>query len=333
MMIAIATLNDRLIFFVGLNTGFVAEGKPDKRYVEFYRERSSPHLHCAIIGNVVVPGGHGTNRVSPILSRDEVWAEIASSISASGSLAGIQLATTWINYEGSRTFLSPHRHQAIRSARQVVADLGRDGLSSVLDSFERAAVIALDHGFTHIQVHAAHGYLPGLMIDRRINPDADWSIERLSLLSIRLREKNVETSIRISLRTGDQAFDQVGSDGFHDEIASLPFSFIDLSSGYYNIDKRLIYPAIPSVLETRWSDAVSVARRHPSRSFILSGRAMTRHVDGLPSNVNLGICRDLIANPRFLSDRGNGCRNYGKCHYFSRGDEHVTCPQWVFRND
>ncbi|WP_422051115.1 hypothetical protein [Sphingomonas leidyi] len=33
-------MSDKLIFFLGVNTGFVANGEPDRRFLDFYRERS-----------------------------------------------------------------------------------------------------------------------------------------------------------------------------------------------------------------------------------------------------------------------------------------------------
>jgi len=311
-----------------VNTGFVTGGVPDYRCIDFYRQRSSPRLHCAIVGNVVVPGGHTSNSVTPMLSSEGVWFDLAKSISAGGSIAGIQLATAWAGYSSTRKFVSAQRHEVIGEARQLITSLGRDGITEVLDRFDEAAKIAVGHGYSHIQVHAAHGYLPSLMVDRRINPDAPRAIEKLSLLGDRLSRERIETSIRISLKTGDPDFDHTGSEAFLDEMAALPFDFVDLSSGFYNIDKRLIYPAIPAILDARLRDTLAVACRHPGCAFILSGRAMSHRISELPVNVHFGLCRDLIANPRFLSEPENGCRNHGKCHYYSRGSDHVVCPRW-----
>src|SRR5262245_42138047 len=60
---------------------------------------------------------------------------------------------------------------------------------------------------------------------------------------------------------------------------------------------------------------------------ILSGRASAA-VNDLPHNVHVGLFRDLIANPRFLYDRSQGCQDSGKCHYHSRGAKSVICPRW-----
>ena len=191
-----------------------------------------------------------------------------------------------------------------------------------------SAVIAWSHGFGHIQVHAAHGYLLSLLVDHRISPDADWALSRLSALAHRCRGEGIETSIRISLRTGDRNFDAAGREDFHAAIAMLAFDFVDVSSGFYNIDKQLIYPARPDMLTNRRTETVQLAEAFPRRRFILSGRALTAPTENLPENVHIGICSDLIANPSYLAELGSGCINSGKCHYFSRRERHIACPRW-----
>jgi NADPH2 dehydrogenase len=103
---------------------------------------------------------------------------------------------------------------------------------------------------------------------------------------------------------------------------------VDASSGYYNIDKRLIYPSVAAILDERRTDTAALASRHPAVQFILSGRASSA-VHAFPPNVHLGLCRDLIANPQFLDDPSRGCLNSGKCHYYSRGTGSVICPRWL----
>jgi 2,4-dienoyl-CoA reductase-like NADH-dependent reductase (Old Yellow Enzyme family) len=323
----IANSSGKRIFFLGVNTGYITDGLPDSRYVEFYRQRSSHALHCAIIGNVVVPRGFGSNDATPTITADPVWGEVAAAIAAGGSLPGIQLATSWSGYVGTHKFVGGDPVQVIADARSLVDGLGRDGIAAVVEAFEEAATMAVDHGFRHVQLHAAHGYLLSLLIDRRINPRNEETLESLSRLAERLAASTIETSLRISLISGDPAFDAVGAASFQDRVAALPFDFIDLSSGFYNIDKRLIYPSRPEVIADRHSMTVEVARRHPYRNFILSGRAMQAS-ELLPDNLHVGLCRDLIANPRFLAQISTGCQNRSKCHYFSRGEQSLRCALW-----
>jgi hypothetical protein len=318
----------RLKFFVGLNTGYATGGELDKRFIEFYRRRSSPALYCAIVGNVVIPGGHRCNANTARISRAPAWAELAGEIACRGSLPGIQLATAWEGYAGPRSFRPRTGREAIGRARELVKGLGSAGLKSALCGLDEAAAMAIEAGFRHVQVHAAHGYLFHLLIDYRINENAAEVLAWFAKWAIRHSAAGVETSIRISLRTGDGDFDAYGGNPFHAQIAGMPFDFVDVSSGFYDIDKQLIYPGRPDILRARRVETIALACTFPDRDFILSGRALLQPDHDLPPNLHLGLCRDLIANPDYLTDQSKGCLNSGKCHYFSRGTSHVTCPQW-----
>lgn len=323
-----AILKSKKTFFLGVNTGFVSNGVPDEQFLDFYRSRSSPDLHCAIIGNVVVPGGFGTNEQTPELSESCRWADVAGAIARAGSVPGIQLATTWPDYLGQRRFVFGEPSQTVEAARKLLASMTRKDITDIINKFKNAAKMAIDHGYGHIQIHAAHGYLPNLLLDRDLNALSGHMQEGMAKLADSLRSQKVETSLRWSMRTGDPEFDRRGVlDGVAD-IASLQFEFVDLSSGYYNIDKRLIYPSTDSFISQRLKDSLQVAQAFPDQRFIVSGK-ISKLLSELPENVDLGVCRDLIANPQFLKAWRNGCRNRGKCHYYSRGSDRLTCPTWT----
>lgn len=312
-----------------VNTGFVASGIPDGRFLKFYETRSSPKLYCSIVGNVVIPGGYASNAMSPTISRAAVWAELAETIKERGSRPGIQLSTTWPAYLGSKKFVTQEPEKIIADACQLVSDIGRVGIKKVVESFRVGMEIAEEHGFEHIQFHGAHGYLLNLLIDARINPYAQDTLDNLAAFAEKLRGDGVQTSLRISMRSGCLEFDNSGMYDFLDLVARLPFDFIDLSSGFYNIDKRLIYPSRPEILNGRISDSLCAALRHPNRMFIMSGRIFRYNLASLPQNASLGVCRDLIANPNFLNDPRSGCDNHGKCHYYSRSEEFISCAKWT----
>lgn len=326
-------LNDRrLIFFVGVNTGFVRNEHPDARFVEFYRSRASPDLHCSIVGNVIIPGGHGSNASTPRISRDEVWGDLAAAIAARGTLPGIQLATAWEGYRGSTSFKSKQPARVVDDARTLISGMDFRAIDATLTNLEVASEIALMAGFKHLQLHAAHGYLLSLLVDRRLNRHADKVLTRIANWANAVRQDAAESSIRFSLSTGDAHFDGIGRSEFHREIAELPVDYVDVSSGFYNIDKRLIYPSRHEILEQRREETIALALSYPAQRFILSGRAGEQRIQDLPRNVHIGLCRDLIANPNFLATWENGCVNSGKCHYFSRGEPHLQCSQWVRRH-
>ncbi|ODP38768.1 hypothetical protein BFL28_13285 [Sphingomonas turrisvirgatae] len=322
-----ATLSDKLIFFLGVNTGFVANGEPDRRFLDFYRERSSPALHCAIVGNVVVPGGYGSNSSSPTISSSQVWRHLAAAICDAGSIPGVQLATAWKGYEGARKFLAADGDIVLEQARQLIQQYSRADLARLMGAFRKGAAMAIGHGFRHVQTHAAHGYLLSLLVDDRLYPLAAYVRDELNSLADWLRTQSIESSLRISLRTGNNAFDEEGAERAQDFLCQLAFDFIDLSSGFYNINKRLIYPARPDILVARHQESLAVALRHPQRCFIVSGRVSPKAAHH-PANSHIGICRDLIANPAFLAQPHDGCRNANKCHYYSRGEDHISCVRW-----
>ena len=316
-------------FFVGLNTGYAAGGEPDNRFVDFYGKRSSEFLHCAIVGNVVLPNGHPSNDCTPRITDSPVWSDIARAISSRGTIPGIQLATAWRKYTGQKKFKADDSAKAIFRAKEIASNMSERDVKQLFDSLDEGTALALDAGFRHIQLHAAHGYLFSLLIDSRIFSDAGSVLCCVSRWARTWSSANVEVSLRFSLRTGDPEFDAKGSEPFQDRISSLPVDYVDVSSGFYDIDKQLVYPARPDTLMARRVETVALANRHRRTSFIYSGRALQRPLFDLPSNVHIGLCRDLIANEHYLSEFSGGCRNAGKCHYHSRGASHLTCARWI----
>jgi NADPH2 dehydrogenase len=319
---------NRRTFFVGLNTGYVDGGMPDRRMVAFYEERSSPRLTCAIVGNVVIPGGHGCNAVTPRISRDKRWKTLTSAIASRSTVPGIQLATAWEGYVGATSFRPKEWTEEIARSRTLAARVTPNRLKELFSDLRLGTELAAEAGFRHVQLHAAHGYLFSLLLDARLYDGAADCLAMVTAWAEATRGARLETSLRISLRTGDERFDRYGTAAFQDRASALPVDIVDVSSGFYNIDKRLIYPSVAAVLQERRRETAALASRHPATQFILSGRASAA-VEDFPRNVHLGLCRDLIANPRFLYDRSQGCQNSGKCHYRSRGTGSVTCPRWV----
>jgi len=313
---------------LGVNTGYVTDGSPNEQYIEFYERRSSPLLHCGIVGNVVIPGGIGSNASTAIISDNPVWGALARSISGKGTIPGIQLTTAWEGYVGARSFRSKWPEAAIAEYREVVANMPSSQIKDQFDQLKRGTDLALSAGFRHIQLHAAHGYMFSLLIDPGIYERSEAVLEKLEAWGKYLKNQGAESSIRISLRTGLSSFDGDERKAFLDTISALPFTYIDVSSGFYNIDKQLIYPGRPEVIEKRRTETISLANRHPRRLFIYSGRALNQPEHNLPPNIHVGLCRDLIANPDFLNKMDWGCVNAGDCHYFSRGKPNLTCHQW-----
>lgn len=317
----------RNVFFVAVNTGYAVDGEPSPKLASFYSERSSPLLYCAIVGNVVIPGGHPTNKGTAVISSNPAWRHVTAEIKRKGTKPGIQLASTLPGLNVPLSFKSIQSSVEIERMRELVNKLTETELASVLSSLEVATNLAVESGFEHIQLHAAHGYLFNLLMDDRLFDGATRVNAEIAEWLGRWKKNGVETSIRISLQSGDPSFDETSSEHLHHAMTSLPADYLDISSGFYSIDKRLIYPARQEIITKRIEQTLALSQAYPFRNIIASGRVFSSKVVW-PPNVQYGICRDLIANSQYLQKQDFGCQNHGKCHYFSRGMDHLRCAQW-----
>lgn len=315
-------------FFLAVNTGFVADGLPDARCREFYHARSGNGLHCSIVGNVVTPGGVSSNHVCAQISEAIQWQELAEAITDAGAIAGIQLASAWPAYHGMRKFVAPRKEDAIADYKRVGASISKFDINAAFDGLFRGSELAIRAGYRHIQLHAAHGYLFNILIDPLFSHHTEIAGEKICQWVREVKSMGAETSIRVSMWTGDTSLDQSRDHELMDHFSSFPVDYIDVSAGFYNINKRLIYPATERLRSERVSATLAFAERHPDTQIILSGQSSDARNDALPLNVNIGICRDLIANPNYLNERSRGCKLCMKCHYYSRGELHLTCGKW-----
>lgn len=321
------SMSNRRIFFLAVNTGYTKNGIPERRFLDFYSERSGRGLHCAIVGNVAIPNGFGSNTSTPRIDNNKIWQEIAEAISDKGTLPGIQLSTTWENYIGVKTFIAKTPAEQLDLYKYIASKFDKNHINTQFSSLEKATRLAIDSGFKHVQLHAAHGYFFNLILDNRFSKHHDLAIELTREWLESTRRADIETSVRISTLTGVSEFDLEQS-SFLEEIIKTPFGYHDISEGFYNINKKLIYPSIKSILANRINKSVELALNFPKNNFIASGKSFVLKQKDLPENIHVGICRDLIANANFLNEQDNGCKNKMKCHYYSRGQSSMACGLW-----
>jgi 2,4-dienoyl-CoA reductase-like NADH-dependent reductase (Old Yellow Enzyme family) len=203
-----------------------------------------------------------------------------------------------------------------------------------------SAQLAIEAGFSVIQVHAAHGYLLSLLLNPDVNQRTDrfqfggpWfhglvedtkSVLGENLLSVRLN-----AMVGISPSEVEYAlFRQIAAD-----VISAGADIIDVSAGLYTLDRRLIYPnrgdgPLPHF---------GIARRLLAEAQCLV--AIAGNISGLedmpsdlPDRLLINVGRSLIADARFAQKLRDGrgstvtcCRRTGRCHYFSRGEKSLTC--------
>lgn len=319
---------NRKYFFLAVNTGFTEHGLPDARCRDFYRLRSGHGLYCSIVGNVVIPNGRATNDVSSKISSSRAWHSLADVITGQGAIAGIQLASTWNGYKGMKAFVPQAGADPARAYLEIASTISEKGTRDAFAALTQGTELAIEAGFRHIQLHAAHGYLFNLLLDRHFSVHAELALQLACKWAKDVAASQSESSIRFSLWSGSSMIDQHRKKQIIDDLTVVGVKYFDVSAGFYNINKQLIYPSTVALLSARVDATVSIAAQHANTSFILSGKSAYAWDSSLPTNIHIGICRDLIANPNFLRDRGNGCTSCMKCHYFSRGEASLTCARW-----
>lgn len=315
------------LFFLPLNTGYVDGEVPSRAALRFYEARSGNGLHCAIVGNVLTPNGFGSNDVCMRISDRSEWVQLAHAISSQGALPGIQLATVWDAYVGNRGFKPRRGEDPAAVYRSAVENFSTKELRDVFEDLKMASDLALAAGFRHLQLHAAHGYLFSLLIDPAVSRLVEECLRLISDWIETLRGAGVESSVRVSMTAGHIDFDTCERLEVFKALVAIGPDYMDLSNGYYNFDKHLIYPSGPKEIVQRREGSILFACLFPAQEFIVSGRE-NLDARGLPPNVNIGICRDLIANPDFLKDGAVGCKNRMKCHFYSRRKTSLTCGEW-----
>ncbi|QBQ11061.1 hypothetical protein DCC84_15580 [Pseudomonas sp. SXM-1] len=318
---------NRKVFFLPVNTGFMKDTHPDDRCIDFYKSRSGNGLHCTIVGNVVIPNGHGTNSSCLEISGDERWTHLSSAIKAQGARPGIQLSTTWESYTGVKSFKPPSQDTSIEKYRLATSQLCTTQILEIFKALDYGTELALKANFEHIQLHAAHGYFFSLIIDSSFSSKSELGIKLIEDWIARFRSPDIELSLRVSLTTGIQNIDSTRQ-FFLNTITKLDLNYFDLSDGFYNIDKRQIYPTTTKHINARHNASIELSLRNPTKNFIISGKANNLSDTFLPSNISLGFCRDLIANPNFLVNPTFKCTDCMHCHYYSRSQSNITCKLW-----
>jgi len=324
-----------------VNLGLANFGKPSERLVAYHERRSSPQVGLTLVGNVATRKCGRTNPNTLVLTTPKdatQFQSLSARIRIKGSIPGIQLASMPNTLFPRKRWQSPDAEREVGRLQALTLSFPRKFLDEHLKAFIHSAQLAKLAGFDVIQIHAAHGYLLSLLLHPTINlrkdrfaPEGDWILRFFEALRKDLPKTAV--SIRLSLLSG---IDEPSVEAFRIQhlarnLARVGLDNIDLSSGFYTIDKSLIYPGRRNQKQLR--AAIDFARG--SKLLVTYSGDLRWPGDFprfLPSNLLLGVGRALIADPDFLVKCHSGkwqtirtCKRTNKCHYFSRGRPHIEC--------
>jgi len=153
-----------------------------------------------------------------------------------------------------------------------------------------------------------------------------WGVRQLTLgrlLSIRL-------SAFIDL--SDRAWELAATTQVAKLLNTIGVDIIDLSAGYYTVDRNLIYPANDSSTSTFSFSRSLCDELKCLVSFCGQASNLDYFQTIMSSNQLLALGRSFIADPEFArkyktfrAAEINHCRSCRHCHYFSRGRSNLEC--------
>lgn len=326
-----------------INTGLTSRNLPSARLLHFHRERSGLAIGISMVGNVAVEAPMRTNVRTAILRKSQDlprYAALARAISRRGSLPGIQLASAPTNLQPHRRWRTTDTGQEERRLRGIIRSYTDDDLDEHLARFLHSGSLAKRAGYDVVQIHSAHGYLLSLLLHPAINsragrygPEKPWFEEFVSQMRSAIGDGLL--SIRLSALTGlspeDEEIEWTRS--IMNRAVGGGVDIIDLSAGFYTVDRRLIYPG-RNRAEPVYANWLDTLTHDLSCLVAIAGRItdLRTVLKRLTPNLLVSVGRPLIADPAFASKMMNGqydlvnaCTLTNKCHYFSRGKTNIEC--------
>jgi 2,4-dienoyl-CoA reductase-like NADH-dependent reductase (Old Yellow Enzyme family) len=340
---SLANLPTRVIL-APINCGFASGGSPTDDLHRFHAERSGRSIGLSLVGNVAISLAARSNPRTPVLLGRNLFqfASVARAIQRNGSLAGLQLgfAPSWLH--PSKRWRAPDIDDELASLRTGIRGAHVEDLADALDAFVAATDLARRAGFDVVQIHAAHGYLLSLMLSPEVNIrnddfrlDGPWIERFVSRLLDAAGQARLSFRISTQVGLGSAADELEAAKQLAFRLAVLGVNLIDLSSGYYSLERHLIYPP-PSVVPPLYEFARQLALDLRSPVVFAGGVTSPEVLRSLlrdsPENLHIGLGRALIADPEFASkafdyrdEEITLCGRTGHCHYFTRGREELEC--------
>lgn len=332
-------------FLAPINTGFCLDGVPTVKLVRFHAKRAGNCIGVAYVGNVAVAAECRSNPGTPVLMRSGdgrlMWERLAATILENGSIPAIQLACCAGASPSPKVWVCANLEGFVNASRAFVSGLSVSDIHCVCRSFIDGAAIASAAGFRVVQIHAAHGYLLSLFLNRMVNLRRDsYGVEHCGIVreiadGIASAVPNLVLDVRVSLFDG---LEERGAELAYRRaqivrISKMGFDIISLSAGMYGVDKRMIYPGLREGEDVYLPLAREFASEISGTTWNVAGNL--RSPAALLSemeNLTFSIGRPLIADPYYVVKALSGrdeeiirCRRTGRCHYYSRGTSCIEC--------
>jgi len=227
-----------------------------------------------------------------------------------GSIAGIQLAAAPPFIEPQRRWRTLDRTHELNRLRSMTASIGANKIAECLQEFGDSR-LAPKTGIHAIQLHAAHGYLLSLLLnpDFNVREDEysikeDWLDRFVESVRVRLSESSLlsfRTSIYAGVRSKVAEFDSTLA--LTKRFIRLGVDYVDLSAGYYTINRTLIYPIADKKAKSQlpYYEAAAAIARQVSKPIVFAGnlRDVRSIPSDMPDNLIIAAARALIADPTF----------------------------------
>jgi 2,4-dienoyl-CoA reductase-like NADH-dependent reductase (Old Yellow Enzyme family) len=295
-----------------------------------------------MVGNAAV-SAFGLSNKNTLILQDytsiPAYRELAERIRKRGSLPGIQLAYSPSSLEPDRKWIARDRESEVARLQNIIRSMSSTAVRDVLDGFYAAARLAYESSYDVVQVHCAHGYFPSLLLDSRLNArnddysaDGPWVQDFFHALRKMTAGRLLSVRLSGTIGLSDLAWEQEATLRLGKVLDHCGVDIIDLSAGYYTIDRNLIYPTRESDIGT-FGLACSIC---DSVQCMVSFAGQASNLDHFESRLSsrqlLAIGRALIADPDFAKkfkhsrqDEINHCQSCRHCHYFSRGRTCLEC--------
>lgn len=319
------------VFFAPLNPGYSENGRIQRGYCDFFVNHAGRETGICYVGNVSLQKEGRSNEGTAVLSSnpDAKWETLAERISLAGSLPGIQLAYNPSQHIMQKAFTTNEKSEAIDSYQKYYNSF--DNEKQIIAQFVSAAQRAYSLGFSVIQIHAAHGYLLSLLLSRSISGSTDprktKGFEIISSITEKLKTAGALIDIRLSLYEGiDDGADEFGyKSKLFELLIECGIDIISLSNGFYNIDKRMIYPPKNNTMPI-FEEAKFLANTHRGILWNVAGNMEYAliHNSIIPENLSFSLGRQLLSDPQAIIKMKKGefedinpCSECNKCHYYS----------------